>query len=90
LIPLRRAQAPLHFVSNTGMPHATDTDQRLTELEIKASYAEDLLDQLNLVLVRQQQDIAQLVREVAMLKQQAHERGADMPQRPGDELPPHY
>ena len=29
-------------------PHATD--QRLTELEIKASYTEDLLDQMNLAL----------------------------------------
>jgi hypothetical protein len=40
-------------------PHATD--QRLTELEIKASYTEDLLDQMNLALYRQQQQIDRLV-----------------------------
>jgi SlyX protein len=66
------------------------TDKRLTDLEIKASYAEDLLDQLNLVIVRQQEDIALLVREVSLLKQQAMERGADLAPRPMDELPPHY
>ena len=41
-----------------------DMDRRLTELEIKASFQEDLLDQLNQVIVRQQRDIAQLVRDV--------------------------
>ena len=30
-------------------------DDRLTELEIKASYADDLLDQLNHIVARQQQ-----------------------------------
>ena len=43
-------------------PHATD--QRLTELEIKASYAEDLLDQLNQIIYRQQQQIDRLEREL--------------------------
>ncbi|MEQ1660403.1 MAG: SlyX family protein, partial [Hylemonella sp.] len=32
-----------------------DADARLTELEIKASYAEDLLEQLNATIYRQQQ-----------------------------------
>ena len=45
-------------------------DRRLTELEIKASFQEDLLDQLNQVIVRQQRDIAQLVRDVDTLRQQ--------------------
>ena len=70
-----------------------DMDRRLTELEIKASFQEDLLDQLNQVIVRQQRDIAQLVRDVDPLRQQA-QRGTDA--GPGlwrdlrDELPPHY
>jgi hypothetical protein len=34
------------------------TDQRLTDLEIKASFSEDLLDQLNQIIVRQQQEMA--------------------------------
>jgi SlyX protein len=49
-------------------PHATD--QRLTELEIKASYTEDLLDQMNLALYRQQQQIDRLVQELTHLRQQ--------------------
>ena len=38
------------------MTHDDPADQRLTELEIKASFSEDLLDQLSLVIVRQQAD----------------------------------
>ncbi|HQY39942.1 MAG TPA: SlyX protein, partial [Giesbergeria sp.] len=34
------------------MTFSHDTDQRLNELEIKASYSEDLLDQLNLTIYR--------------------------------------
>ena len=44
-----------------------DTDQRLTELEIKASYSDDLLEQLNLIIYRQQQQIDALVHEVQQM-----------------------
>ena len=70
-----------------------DMDRRLTELEIKASFQEDLLDQLNQVIVRQQRDIAQLVRDVATLRQQAQqaaEAGPGLLRDLRDELPPHY
>ena len=70
-----------------------DTDTRLTELEIKASFQEDLLDQLNQVIVRQQRDIAQLVRDVDTLRQQAHQAtdaGPGLLRDLRDELPPHY
>jgi SlyX protein len=69
------------------------TDQRLTELEIKASFQEDLLDQLNQVIVRQQQDIAQLLRDMDTLRQQAQQAADAGPGLLGDlrdELPPHY
>ena len=56
------------MMSNGGMEPANNTDQRLTELEIKASFAEDLIDQLDKVIVRQQQQIDALLREVAELK----------------------
>ena len=35
------------FMSNTAMENLTYIDKRLTDLEIKSSYAEDLLDTLN-------------------------------------------
>ena len=37
------------------MDSLDEAARRLTELEIKASFTEDLLDQLNQVIVRQQQ-----------------------------------
>ena len=70
-----------------------DMDRRLTELEIKASFQEDLLDQLNQVIVRQQRDIAQLVRDVDTLRQQAQQvtdAGPGLLRDLRDELPPHY
>jgi len=67
-----------------------EVNQRLTELEIKASFAEDLLDKLDHIVIRQQTQINALISEVLHLRQQASE-----PQAPGqrnlrDELPPHY
>lgn len=70
------------------MDKPSDTDKRLTDLEIKASFGEDLLDQLNQVIVRQQQQIDRLMREVIELRQQMPEAGT--PARSGDDLPPHY
>lgn len=66
-------------------------DQRLTDLEIKASFTEDLVDQLNEVIVRQQRQIDALLREVADLRQQAPDDPGAQPFRSlRDELPPHY
>ncbi len=65
-------------------------EQRLTDLEIKLSYQEDLLDQLNQVVVRQQQEIDLLLREVRQLRQQMPESGAQATSASRDELPPHY
>ena len=80
--------------SNPPTPHAcaTDaTDQRLTDLEIKASFAEDALEQLNQVVVRQQQEIEWLLREVKQLRKQMPEGGgASAFSRASEELPPHY
>ena len=66
------------------------TDHRLTELEIKASFNEDLLDQLNQVVIRQQRQIDMLMREVERLRQQIPEAGSGGFSRAGDDLPPHY
>lgn len=64
------------------------TDQRLTELEIKSSFTEDALDQLDKIIVRQQAQIDALIREVTHLRQQASEPATARNQR--DDLPPHY
>lgn len=72
------------------MEPANDTEARLTELEIKASYAEDLLEQLNTTIYRQQQQIDLLLREVTGLRQQLPEGSQPVLRNPRDELPPHY
>ncbi len=77
-------------MSNTAMESASSTDQRLTDLEIKASFSEDLLEQLDQVIVRQQQQIDLLIREVAQLRQQPAEGGVVAPRNLRDELPPHF
>ena len=69
-------------------PHRIET--RLTELEIKASYSEDLLDRLNDVVVRQQAQIDALQRALAALREQALETPQPAFRSLRDELPPHY
>ena len=68
----------------------THTDERLTELEIKASYSEDLLDQLNEVIVRQQRQIDHLMRELAAMRLQLEQAPAAGFRSLRDELPPHF
>ena len=71
--------------------HTTDdVVQRLEALEIKASFTEDLLDQLNLTIYRQQELIDRLTHEVIALRQQVPEGGGVAPRNLRDELPPHY
>lgn len=77
---------------NGAMPdaHDTDTEKRLTDLEVKASFSEDLVDHLNDLVVRQQAQIELLIREVGKLKERAPDSGGAAARDPRDELPPHY
>ncbi len=77
-------------MSNSLMDQTHDTDQRLTQLEIKASFTEDQLEQLDKVVIRQQQQIDLLMREVAQLRQQPVDGGLAAPRNLRDELPPHF
>ena len=65
-------------------------EQRVTRLEEKSAFSEDLLEQLNEVIVRQQGQIDLLVREVTRLKQQAVASEAPGFRSLRDDLPPHY
>ena len=53
------------------MTNPDSTNQRLTALEIKATYTEDLVEQLDQIITRQQRQIDLLLREVAELRQPA-------------------
>ena len=70
--------------------HTDDIVQRLEALEVKASFTEDLLDQLNMTIYQQQQLIDRLAHEVIQLRQQAPEGGTQAPRNLRDEIPPHY
>ncbi len=62
--------------------------QRLEALEIKSAYADDLLEELNLTIYKQQQ-IDRLLHLVKDLQQRMPETGSVAPGA-RDELPPHY
>jgi SlyX protein len=66
------------------------TEDRITNLEIKLSFTEDLIDQLNQTIYKQQQQIEFLYRELKSIKEQAN--GADGASNSSlkDEIPPHY
>ena len=84
------------LMSNTVMQYTQDTstvqvmEQRLTALEIKATFTEDLLEQLDQVIVRQQQQIDALLREVTELRQPSTDGGIGPARSLRDDLPPHF
>lgn len=65
-------------------------EARIVELELKATYADDLLDQLNQTVFRQQQQIEALARELQALRQQRGPDGPGSALNLQDERPPHY
>lgn len=66
-------------------------EDRLTELEIKVSLAEDLVEELNRTVYRQQQQIDLLQHQLRHLFQQMQPESEPAEQRNlRDEIPPHY
>jgi len=72
------------------MDRTEHIDKRLNDLEIKASFTEDLLDEINQTLYRQQQQIDHLTRELLTLRAQSADTGRRNARSLPDELPPHY
>jgi SlyX protein len=71
------------------MPTAELLESRLAEIEIKLSFSEELLEELNRTVFRQQQQIERLQRELSALRERADGSSA-APRDPSDETPPHY
>lgn len=65
-------------------------EARIAELEIKVSFTEDLLEQLNLTIYRQQQQIDLLTRELRSLRQQVQVSQPAEFRSLQEEIPPHY
>lgn len=72
------------------MMEAADTLDRLTELETKLAFAEDLLDTLNQTVIRQQDQIDLLQQQLRLLHRQLQEAQPAEPRAARDEIPPHY
>jgi SlyX protein len=67
------------------------TESRLTELETKLAFAEDLLETLNQTVIRQQRQIDSLQEQLRLLHQQMRDsQAAEESSTPRDEIPPHY
>jgi SlyX protein len=67
-----------------------DSEARLAEIEAKLGFAEDLLEQLNRTVFRQQEQLDLLQQELRVLYQQVKEAIPPEAREPGDEIPPHY
>lgn len=79
------------IASNATMDTHQTLADRLTALEIKACFNDDLLDALNRLVTRQQDQIDLLVREVQRLRRQAQAPDDGGGQRNlREDLPPHY
>jgi SlyX protein len=76
--------------SNTAMEPLHRIDRRLTDLEVKACFTEDLVDALNRLVTRQQDQIDSLTREIGRLRQQGADAEPAGFRSLRDELPPHY
>lgn len=65
------------------------TEDRITNLEIKLSFTEDLIEKLNKTVYKQQQQIEFLYREIKALKEQTSSGGLGATNLK-NEIPPHY
>lgn len=66
-------------------------EHRLRELEIRLNLAEDLVEELNLTVYRQQKQIDLLQQQLRHLYQQLQEEPASAERRSlREEIPPHY
>ncbi|TAH41660.1 MAG: SlyX family protein [Betaproteobacteria bacterium] len=65
-------------------------EERLETLETKMMSAEDQLDELNRSVWRQQQEIDLLREHLRQLAQQLKAMQPGGPDRPEDEIPPHW
>jgi SlyX protein len=66
------------------------SDERTTNIEVKLSFTEDLVEELSQTIYKQQQQIDMLINEVRALKLQMASNSSADGNNPRDELPPHY
>lgn len=67
-----------------------DSGTRITELEIKLSFTEDLVEELNRAVARQQEQIELLQAQMRVLFQQIQQMGPADKTDLREDIPPHY
>jgi SlyX protein len=72
------------------MENTNNIDQRLTDLEVKASFAEDLLEQLNQIIIQHQGSIEKLTKEIINLREISASQDPKDQRNLRDEIPPHF
>jgi SlyX protein len=72
------------------MEKTNNIDDRLTNLEVKASFAEDLLEQLNQIIIQHQGSIEKLTKEIINLREISASQGLKDQRNLADEIPPHF
>jgi len=65
-------------------------EPRLTEIETKLAFAEDMIDTLNQTVARQQAQIDSLQAQLRVVYQQVQNLTPDEARTPREEMPPHY
>ncbi|MGL1832875.1 SlyX family protein [Rhodocyclaceae bacterium SMB388] len=65
-------------------------EERLECIETKIAFTEDLVEDLNLTVFRQQEQIDRLREQVARLTDLIGDLDASRQRDPRDEIPPHY
>jgi len=66
------------------------SDDHLVAIETKLSFQEDLLDQLNSIIIKQQKDIDSLEREFLLIQKKLASMSESIEKAGIDERPPHY
>lgn len=65
-------------------------EERLERIETKIAFTEDLVEELNLTVFRQQEQIDRLREQIARLTDVIGDLNASRRRDPRDEIPPHY
>lgn len=70
-----------------------NTEEKLVDLETRYSYQEDLLQQLNDIVTKQDGKIELLEKQIRLMAERLRDLQSESPQSPAStdhEIPPHY
>lgn len=77
-------------IESQTMPTGAAMESRIAEIEARLNLTEDLVEQLNRTVYRQQQQLDLLQQELQVLYRQVQDAVPEDARGPADEVPPHY